>query len=59
MLYKSEQNKAKQELLENSTKRCPLEILQQYKVSKSTRDRGKIGGIVFLKDSVLFLEHPG
>ncbi|XP_068014938.1 tRNA (32-2'-O)-methyltransferase regulator THADA isoform X2 [Melanerpes formicivorus] len=31
VLYKLEQNKAKQELLENSTKRHPLEILQQYK----------------------------
>ncbi|NXR06584.1 THADA protein, partial [Semnornis frantzii] len=31
VLYKSERNKAKQESLENSTERCPLEILQQYK----------------------------
>ncbi|NXS94970.1 THADA protein, partial [Jacana jacana] len=31
VLYKLEQNKAKQELLENSTKRHPLGILQQYK----------------------------
>uniref|UniRef100_A0A663ER01 tRNA (32-2'-O)-methyltransferase regulator THADA n=1 Tax=Aquila chrysaetos chrysaetos TaxID=223781 RepID=A0A663ER01_AQUCH len=31
MLYKLEQNKTKQELLENSTKRHPLGILQQYK----------------------------
>ncbi|XP_009072844.1 PREDICTED: thyroid adenoma-associated protein, partial [Acanthisitta chloris] len=30
-LYKLEQNKTKQELLENSTKMHPLEILQQYK----------------------------
>uniref|UniRef100_A0A8C0AS56 tRNA (32-2'-O)-methyltransferase regulator THADA n=1 Tax=Buteo japonicus TaxID=224669 RepID=A0A8C0AS56_9AVES len=31
VLYKLEQNKTKQELLENSTKRHPLGILQQYK----------------------------
>ncbi|KFV43096.1 Thyroid adenoma-associated protein, partial [Gavia stellata] len=31
VLYKLEQNKTKQELLENSTKRHPLRILQQYK----------------------------
>ncbi|XP_075563729.1 tRNA (32-2'-O)-methyltransferase regulator THADA isoform X2 [Pelecanus crispus] len=31
VLYKLEQNKNKQELLENSTKRHPLGILQQYK----------------------------
>ncbi|NXE07593.1 THADA protein, partial [Lophotis ruficrista] len=31
VLYKSEQNKTKQELLEHSTKRHPLRILQQYK----------------------------
>ncbi|NXL65774.1 THADA protein, partial [Chordeiles acutipennis] len=31
VLYKLEQNKTKQELLENSAKRRPLEILQQYK----------------------------
>ncbi|NWW51368.1 THADA protein, partial [Pedionomus torquatus] len=31
VLYKLEQNKIKQELLENSTKRHPLGILQQYK----------------------------
>ncbi|KAM6355231.1 tRNA (32-2'-O)-methyltransferase regulator THADA [Podargus strigoides] len=31
VLYKLEQNKTKQELLENSTERHPLRILQQYK----------------------------
>ncbi|XP_055671940.1 thyroid adenoma-associated protein isoform X1 [Falco peregrinus] len=31
VLYKLEQNKTKEELLENSTKRHPLGILQQYK----------------------------
>lgn len=34
MLYKLEQNKAKQELVEKSTKMPPLRILQQYKVSR-------------------------
>lgn len=34
MLYKLEQNKTKQELVENSTKMPPLRILQQYKVSR-------------------------
>lgn len=51
MLYKLEQNKTKQELLENSTKRHPLGILQQYKVSWAARDTDAKGGIAFLEDS--------